>query len=73
MDTQEPGAQSESDVHKAQIANTDAAAQGANPDEAANQILTKQQILMMQQILTKDQFLMIQMLLSHTRTFNSKC
>ena len=29
MDTQEPGAQSESDVHKAQIANTDAAAQGA--------------------------------------------
>ena len=36
MDTQEPGAQSESDIHKAQVAITDAAAQGANPDEAAN-------------------------------------
>ena len=36
MDTQEPGAQIVSDVHKTQIANTDAAAQGANPDEAAN-------------------------------------
>ena len=36
MDTQEPGAQSESDVHKAQTANTDAIYQGANHDKAAN-------------------------------------
>ena len=36
MDTQEPGSQSESDVHRYQTANTDAAAQGVNPDEEAN-------------------------------------
>ena len=36
MDTQEPGAQSESDVHRDQTANTDAAAQGVNPDKAVN-------------------------------------
>ena len=36
MDTQEPGAQSESYIQRDQTANTDAAAQGVNPDKAVN-------------------------------------
>ena len=36
MDTQEPGAQSESDVHRNQALNADAAAQGPSPDKAAS-------------------------------------
>ena len=36
MDPQEPGTQSVSDIHQVEIVSTDAAAQGANPDKAAN-------------------------------------
>ena len=36
MDIQEPGAQSESDVHRDQATNANVATQGVNPDKAAN-------------------------------------
>ena len=61
MDTQEPCAQSESDVHKAQTANTDATAQGANPDKATNPDEAANPDDAANP--DKDQFLMIQLLL----------
>ena len=36
MDPQEPGTQSVSDIHQVETVSADAAAQGANPDKAAN-------------------------------------
>ena len=70
LDTQEPGTQSVSDIHEAENVETIVAAQGANPDKAANTdegtipdqaanpdegaILTKEQLLMREQLMPKE-------------------